>query len=75
MDDNVRSHHAQIVQQYLEDGAINGLPWPALSPDLNLLEHVWDQIEKTVDELNPPCQTLQWYNLIQSLLIKNACIL
>lgn len=59
MDDNARPHRARVVREYLESEAVDVIPWPAMSPDLNPLEHVWDQIGRQIDEKEPPCQNLQ----------------
>jgi transposase len=40
MDNNARPHRAKIVDQYLEQVGVQGLPWPACSLDLNPIEHV-----------------------------------
>ncbi|KAH0818446.1 hypothetical protein GEV33_004345 [Tenebrio molitor] len=48
MDDNARPHKARIVVRYLEQVGIRLLPWPANSPDLNPIEHVWDFLGKRV---------------------------
>ena len=40
-----------MVQDYLQQEAIELLPWPAMSPDMNPIEHLWDNLEQKV---NPP---------------------
>jgi hypothetical protein len=42
MDDNARPHRARIVQHFLQQEAVQTIPWPAMSPDMNPIEHVWD---------------------------------
>ena len=48
VDDNARPHRARIVNQYLQNEGIECLEWPARSPDLNPIEHVWDIIGRAV---------------------------
>ena len=45
MDDNARPHKARIVQHFfLQQEAVKTIPWAAMSPDMNPIEHVWDFI-------------------------------
>ena len=39
MDDNARHHFARICRQFLNRNNVNVLPWPAVEPDKNPIEH------------------------------------
>ena len=58
IDDNVRPCIARIVQHFLQQKAVQTSPWPAMSPDMNPIEHVWDFIVRKINQRNPKCQNI-----------------
>ena len=59
MDDNARPHRARVVTQYLADHGIERMDWPSKSPDLNPIEHAWDMMARSIEELEVQPNGLQ----------------
>ncbi|GBM82953.1 hypothetical protein AVEN_68103-1 [Araneus ventricosus] len=57
-DDNARPNRTRIVDDYLQQETIQRMEWPARSPNLNPMEHVWDALGTRIAALNSPPQTL-----------------
>ncbi|KAL1265725.1 hypothetical protein QQF64_003752 [Cirrhinus molitorella] len=57
--DNATSHTARSVREFLHDSNVNVLPWPAKSPDLNPIEHVWDLLDRRVRARAIPPRNVQ----------------
>ena len=46
--DNTRPHFARICTQFLETEHVPFHPWPAYSPDMSPIEHIWDPLARQV---------------------------
>lgn len=77
MHDNARSHTSLIVRNYPKEVGIDHIDWPARSPDLNPIEHVWDFIGRRLRSEGRQPQNLQeleerlvelWNGLDQNLI-------
>lgn len=60
--DNARPHTARISQQALR--GVQMLPWPAYSPDLSPIEHVWDLIGRRLQTLPQPRTDDQLWQMV-----------
>ncbi|KAL0182560.1 hypothetical protein M9458_021935, partial [Cirrhinus mrigala] len=57
--DNARPHVARICTQFLETENIPVLAWPAYSPDILLIEHVWDALDRRTQQSVPVPSNIQ----------------
>ena len=70
--DNARPHVARVVNDFFNQNNVDRLPWPALSPDLSPIEHLWDELSRRIHNGNPQINTVaqlrqalvrEWNNL------------
>ena len=52
-------HRARIASDYLRQESIDSIQWPASSPDMYPIEHLWDDIGQKINDRVPACQNLQ----------------
>lgn len=78
MHDNARAHTAGIVNEYLSEVGITVMGWPARSPDMNPIEHLWDELKRRVRARDPAPETLgqlktaiqeEWDNIPQHKIV------
>ena len=50
LQDNARPHMAGVCQQFLQEEGIDAMDWPARSPDLNPIEHIWDIMSRSIHQ-------------------------
>ncbi|GFS88087.1 transposable element Tcb2 transposase [Trichonephila clavipes] len=63
MDDNAPCHRTVAAEQLLESEDIERMDWPARSPDLNPIEHVWDFLGRRLAARTLPPVTIREHRL------------
>ena len=53
MDDNASLYCVNIVWVCIQEVGLRHMEWPALSPDLNPLEHGWDKLKRLIQARVP----------------------
>lgn len=70
--DNDRKHTSRLATAWIKDAGLKTLPWPAQSPDMSIIEHVWDHLDCKVRARDQQPTTLdglwkaleeEWYRI------------
>jgi transposase len=59
MDNNARPHRSRAVTAYLQSEAVISVPWPAMSPDFNPIEHIRDMLGRRIHAREPHVQNIR----------------
>jgi len=76
--DNDPKHNAGRVQEWLEKKPFETMIWPAQSPDINPMEHLWAIIKRQLNEYErPPNGMIQLWERIETIwnsIDKDICL-
>ncbi len=66
--DNDPKHKAKSVQNWLYEQEFSTMEWPAQSPDLNPIEHLWSEVKRKLNQYEvPPKGVLELWERIQKI--------
>ena len=63
-DDNARPHRDCVVDAYLHEQDIICMDWAPYRPDMNSIEHIWDEIGRGLEELDPQSVNLRQLGVV-----------
>ena len=63
--DNDPKHTSRQAQEWFEENGVTVLLWPASSPDMNLIKHVWDMLDRKVRSRRLPSNLDDLWRILQ----------
>ncbi len=57
--DNDPKHTARSTREWLKENSIKVLDWPAQSPDMNPIEHLWQHLKQQLAQYKEPPKGVQ----------------
>ena len=67
-DDNPRPRRDCVVDAYIHEQDIIRMDWAPYSPDMNSIEHIWDEIGRGLQELDPQSVNLRQLGVVVQIL-------
>ena len=63
-DDNARPHWDCVVDACLHEQDIIRMDWAPYRPDVNSIQHIWDEIGRGLEELDPQSVNLRQLGVV-----------
>jgi len=64
--DNDPKHRSKVAKDWFQKKSIKCLSWPPPSPNMSIIEHVWDQLDALICAHNPlPCNREELWTALQ----------
>ena len=63
-DDNAIPHRSRVVDDYLHEQDIIRMDCAPYRPDMNSIEHIWNEIGRGLEELNPQSVNLRQLGVV-----------